>query len=76
MFKRFKVKYKGKVSIVRAENALKALEKFCNREFFGHRRVWDYDISQVDADTRGKIWVEAYTRGDDKRLRIMVSETK
>ncbi len=68
---KFLVSYKGKTTPVLAERADSALEKFANREFFGNRRIWDYRISQVDAETRGGEWVEAYTRGDDAELRIV-----
>ena len=69
--KRYEVTYKGKKTIVRADDAVDAIERFCNRQFFGRRRIHDWRVSQFDADTRGGIWCEGWTRGEEEVRRLL-----
>ena len=71
---KYTVTYNGKFYTQRAENAEDAIEKLANRRVFGSRFIFDYHISLIDADTRGKEWAEAWTRQDTGSRRIFAQK--
>lgn len=51
---KYKIGYKGRSVFRYAENAVSAIEKVSKQYH------WSYKIVQVDADTRGRQWAEAF----------------
>lgn len=62
--KPYVVDHKGrKTTVYSFEGATGAADEYANRLIFGNRRFFDYNLTVVDADTRGKEWVKGYAFG-------------
>jgi hypothetical protein len=76
IMEKYTVKYNGKEYTYNANSCEEAAQKLANRKVFGRELIFDFVVRMIDADTRGKVWGEFFTKGHDVNLPISVEIKK